>query len=163
MVLGGGANSEGFDSSDLLPQYKGVGILRGATDETPTVRTFLADADDAERILLAARTLREQAGTLTGVRRRRDRGPPGPRRAPRRRQRVPRRRGVDLLAGAGRPAGRAAARALRRHHPDAISAQVRAAGHRRPKKGRDGASTLWGVPRDQVQQAIKRREIEGKR
>ena len=67
LVLGAGANSEGYDSSTLLPSYKGVGILRGASDLTPTVRTYLADADDAEKILVAARKLREAAGTLTGM------------------------------------------------------------------------------------------------
>jgi S-DNA-T family DNA segregation ATPase FtsK/SpoIIIE len=66
LVLGSGAYSEGFDSSALLPTYKGVGILRGASDATPTVRTYLADQEDAERILIAARQLREQAGTLSG-------------------------------------------------------------------------------------------------
>ncbi|MEV4511360.1 cell division protein FtsK [Dactylosporangium sp. NPDC049525] len=66
LVLGSGAYSEGYDSSTLLPAYKGVGILRGATDATPTVRTYLADQEDAERILTAARTLRERAGTLSG-------------------------------------------------------------------------------------------------
>ncbi|MEH1018002.1 cell division protein FtsK, partial [Micromonospora sp. CPCC 206060] len=40
---------------------------RGASDDTPTVRTYLADQEDAEKILLAARKLREQAGTLTGM------------------------------------------------------------------------------------------------
>jgi S-DNA-T family DNA segregation ATPase FtsK/SpoIIIE len=67
MVLGQGAYSEGLDSSTLLPQYKGVGILRGATDASPTVRTYLADGQDAEKILTAARNLRERAGTLTGM------------------------------------------------------------------------------------------------
>lgn len=67
LVLGSGAYSEGFDSSTLLPSYKGVGILRGASDATPTVRTYLADADDAEKVLIAARALREQAGTLSGM------------------------------------------------------------------------------------------------
>ncbi|MFC6081673.1 hypothetical protein [Sphaerisporangium aureirubrum] len=66
MVLGSGAYSEGFDSSALLPGYKGVGILRGASDETPTVRYHLADAEDAEKILTAARTLRQRTGTLSG-------------------------------------------------------------------------------------------------
>jgi S-DNA-T family DNA segregation ATPase FtsK/SpoIIIE len=66
MVLGQGAYSEGLDSSTLLPQYKGVGILRGATDASPTVRTYLADGQDAEKILTAARGLRERAGTLAG-------------------------------------------------------------------------------------------------
>ncbi|RZU48861.1 hypothetical protein EV385_0590 [Krasilnikovia cinnamomea] len=67
LVMGSGAYSEGHDSSTLLPSYKGVGILRGASDHTPTVRTYLADADDAEKILIAARKLREAAGTLTGM------------------------------------------------------------------------------------------------
>lgn len=67
MVLGQGAYSEGLDSSVLLPQYKGVGLLRGATDASPTVRTFLADGRDAEKILTAARALRERAGTLSGM------------------------------------------------------------------------------------------------
>jgi hypothetical protein len=67
MVLGAGALGEGLDSSKLLPQYKGVGILRGASDVSPTVRTHLADGKDAERILTAARALREAAGTLSGM------------------------------------------------------------------------------------------------
>jgi hypothetical protein len=65
-VLGQGAYGEGLDSSTLLPEYKGVGILRGASDASPTVRTYLADGDDAEKILKAARALRERAGTLSG-------------------------------------------------------------------------------------------------
>jgi DNA segregation ATPase FtsK/SpoIIIE, S-DNA-T family len=67
LVLGSGAYSEGHDSSTLLPSYKGVGILRGASDATPTVRTHLATGNDAEKILIAARKLREAAGTLTGM------------------------------------------------------------------------------------------------
>jgi hypothetical protein len=67
LVLGAGAYSEGLDTSLLLPNYKGVGILRGATDASPTVRTYLADGQDAERILHAARQLRERAGTLSGM------------------------------------------------------------------------------------------------
>ena len=67
MVLGQGAYSEGLDSSTLLPQYKGVGILRGATDASPTVRSYLADGQDAEKILTAARAIRQRAGTLSGM------------------------------------------------------------------------------------------------
>lgn len=67
MVLGAGAYGEGLDSSRLLPEYKGVGLLRGASDASPTVRTYLADGTDAERILTAARGYRERAGTLTGM------------------------------------------------------------------------------------------------
>jgi len=67
MCLGQGAYSEGLDTSTLLPQYKGVGILRGASDASPTVRTYLADGQDAEKILTAARVIRERAGTLSGM------------------------------------------------------------------------------------------------
>ena len=67
MVLGAGSYGEGLDSSKLLPQYKGVGILRGASDASPTVRAYLADGQDADRILTAARALRERAGTLSGM------------------------------------------------------------------------------------------------
>jgi DNA segregation ATPase FtsK/SpoIIIE, S-DNA-T family len=66
-ILGDGVSGEGYDSSKLLPSYKGVGILYGASDETPTVRTFLADQADAEKILIAARHLREKRGTLEGM------------------------------------------------------------------------------------------------
>lgn len=67
LVLGSGAYSEGLDTSTLLQQYKGVGILRGATDQSPTVHTYLADGQDAERMLTAGRALRERAGTLSGM------------------------------------------------------------------------------------------------
>src|SRR5207248_2895523 len=56
-ILGGDAYAEGFDASSLPPglEYRGVGYLYGASDATPTVRTYLADHEDAERILLAGR------------------------------------------------------------------------------------------------------------
>ncbi len=67
-VLGGDAYAEGYDASSLPvgDEYRGVGYLYGQSDVTPTVRTFLADHGDAERILTAARTQRERLGTLTG-------------------------------------------------------------------------------------------------
>ncbi|MEV4762562.1 cell division protein FtsK [Micromonospora chokoriensis] len=67
-ILGGDAYAEGFDASALPTgkEYLGVGILYGADDHTPIVRTFLADHGDAERILTAARRHREAAGTLSG-------------------------------------------------------------------------------------------------
>jgi hypothetical protein len=67
-VLGGDAYAEGFDASALPvgDAYRGVGLLYGQTDTTPTVRTFLADHSDAEKILTAARTHRERCHTLTG-------------------------------------------------------------------------------------------------
>lgn len=74
-VLGGDAYAEGFDASTLpigdgtngTKDYRGIGYLYGATDATPTVRTFLADHADAERILLAARAHRERLGLLSGL------------------------------------------------------------------------------------------------
>ncbi|GAA5033770.1 cell division protein FtsK [Actinopolymorpha pittospori] len=68
-VLGGDAYAEGFDASSLPvgDEYRGVGYLYGATDATPTVRTFLADQGDAEKILTAARAHRERLATLTGM------------------------------------------------------------------------------------------------
>ncbi|MER7278846.1 cell division protein FtsK [Dactylosporangium sp. NPDC000244] len=68
-ILGGEAYSEGYDAS-ALPNgldYRGVGYLYGASDDTPTVRTYLADHGDAERILTAARRHRAAAGTLSGA------------------------------------------------------------------------------------------------
>jgi S-DNA-T family DNA segregation ATPase FtsK/SpoIIIE len=67
-VLGGDAYSEGYDASSLPlgPEYRGVGYLYGLTDETPTVRGYLADGKDAKKILLTARRHRELAGTLSG-------------------------------------------------------------------------------------------------
>ncbi|MEW2474586.1 cell division protein FtsK [Micromonospora gifhornensis] len=67
-VLGGEAYAEGFDASTLPvgPEYRGVGYLYGASDDTPTVRTFFADGQDAEKILRAARLFREAEGLLTG-------------------------------------------------------------------------------------------------
>lgn len=73
-VLGGDAYAEGYDASSLPigdgsdggPDYRGIGYLYGASDRTPTVRTHLADAKDAEKILLAARAHRERLGLLTG-------------------------------------------------------------------------------------------------
>ncbi|WP_198942924.1 hypothetical protein [Actinophytocola xanthii] len=67
-VLGGDAYAEGFDASALPvgDEYRGVGLLYGQSDHTPTTRTFLADHTDAEKILTAARAHRERVGTLTG-------------------------------------------------------------------------------------------------
>jgi DNA segregation ATPase FtsK/SpoIIIE, S-DNA-T family len=67
-ILGNEAYGEGYDCSGLPlgDKFRGVGILYGLHDEAPTVRTYLADGEDAEVILLAARRLRDKAGTLTG-------------------------------------------------------------------------------------------------
>lgn len=162
MVLGQGSAAEGYNSSTLLPSHKGVCLLRGATDHTPTVRTYLADAADAERILLAARTLREQAGTLTGMAAGED--------VARQVRDVLRDVHDVFRAGEAWISWQSIAARLAEQMPEAyadttveaISAQVRALGAA-PKKGREGTATLWGVPREQVLAAIQRREIEGKR
>ncbi len=67
-ILGNEAYGEGYDCSGLPlgEEYKGIGILYGLTDEAPTVRTYLADGEDADVICLAARKIREKAGTLSG-------------------------------------------------------------------------------------------------
>ncbi len=67
-VLGSESYSDGYDASSLPlgDEYRGVGILYGLTDDAPTVRTYLADGQDAEVICLAARKIREKARTLSG-------------------------------------------------------------------------------------------------
>jgi S-DNA-T family DNA segregation ATPase FtsK/SpoIIIE len=157
LVLGSGAYSEGFDSSTLLPSYKGVGILRGASDATPTVRTYFADGDDAEKILTAARQLREAAGTLSGMAAGEDVA----------------RIGRDVLADVRAMfeqverglqwediAGRLADR-LREFYADvtaeSISAQVRAFGVRSVDVKRAGKA-LKGAKADDIDAAIQRRK-----
>ena len=67
-VLGNESYGEGYDASGLPlgDEFKGIGILYGLTDDAPTVRTYLADGEDAERICTAARKLREKNRTLSG-------------------------------------------------------------------------------------------------
>ncbi|MFF1319840.1 cell division protein FtsK [Streptomyces chartreusis] len=66
VILGAGSYSEGLDASKLLKSHKGVGLLKGMSDDSGIVRTYLADGRDAERILTRAAVLREAEGTLTG-------------------------------------------------------------------------------------------------
>ncbi|MCZ4508314.1 cell division protein FtsK [Streptomyces sp. ActVer] len=65
-ILGAGSYSEGLDASKLLKSHKGVGLLKGMSDDSGIVRTYLADGRDAERILTRAAALREAEGTLSG-------------------------------------------------------------------------------------------------
>lgn len=67
-VMGNESYGEGYDASGLPlgDEYKGIGILYALTDDAPTVRTYLADGEDAEVISLAARRIREKARTLSG-------------------------------------------------------------------------------------------------
>jgi DNA segregation ATPase FtsK/SpoIIIE, S-DNA-T family len=165
-ILGGDAYSEGYDAASLPngPEYRGVGYLYGLADETPTVRCHLATGEDVQKILVAARKHRENAGTLTGAAAGED---------------VARDlrdvlHDVDGVFYAGEAwiswpqlATRLADR-IPEHYAgttaEAISAQVRGLGVA-PKKGRDefaDGKSLWGVPREQVQQARQKREIGGR-
>jgi hypothetical protein len=67
-ILGNESYGEGYDASGLPlgDEFKGIGILYGLTDDAPTVRTYLADGEDAEVICVAARKLREKNRTLSG-------------------------------------------------------------------------------------------------
>jgi DNA segregation ATPase FtsK/SpoIIIE, S-DNA-T family len=67
-VLGNESYGEGYDASGLPlgDEFKGIGILYALTDEAPTVRTYLADGEDAEMICKAGRALREKNRTLSG-------------------------------------------------------------------------------------------------
>ncbi|MFG2195780.1 cell division protein FtsK [Streptomyces sp. NPDC048639] len=66
VVLGAGSYSEGLDASKLLKSHKGVGLLKGMSDDSGIVRTYLANGRDAETVLDRARALREDEGTLSG-------------------------------------------------------------------------------------------------
>ncbi|MCZ4123893.1 cell division protein FtsK [Streptomyces sp. H39-S7] len=66
VILGAGSYTEGLDASRLLRSHKGVGLLKGMSDESGIVRTYLANGRDAESILTRAAALREAEGTLSG-------------------------------------------------------------------------------------------------
>jgi hypothetical protein len=160
-VLGGDAYAEGFDASALPvgDEYRGVGYLYGMTDDTPTVRTFLADHTDAEKILAAARAHRERLGTLTGMA------------AGEEIKRSTRDVLADVRAVMDAETGlqwpTIAARLAERmpdHYaditPEAISAQCRALGVPSVGIKRDG-QVLKGAKTDAVDAAINRRKLNG--
>lgn len=165
-ILGGDAYAEGYDASTLpvgdgtngTADYRGIGYLYGASDATPLVRTYLADHEDAEKILIAARRHREAAGTLTGEAAGED--------TTREYRDVLRDVRSVFYAGEAWVSWRQIAMRLAENEPEAyadvtqesISAQVRAFGIE-AKKGKDNGASLWGVPRDQLDLAVKRREI----
>jgi len=73
IVLGEQMNTRGYDSSRLLPSHKGVGILRPDGETTAgdsalamTVRTYFMPNEDWQTVCQRGRSLREEAGTLTG-------------------------------------------------------------------------------------------------
>ncbi|WP_328990052.1 cell division protein FtsK [Kribbella sp. NBC_01245] len=160
-VLGGDAYAEGFDASGLPvgDEYRGVGYLYGAADATPTVRTFLADHTDAEKILTAARTHRQRLGTLTGTA------------AGEEIERATRDVLADVLAVMNGDsaahwdtiAGRLATQMPEQYEGttlDAISAQARALNVPSINVKRDGA-VRKGVKADDIRDAITRRSVNG--
>ncbi|MDX2974016.1 cell division protein FtsK [Kribbella solani] len=157
-VLGGDAYAEGFDASALPvgDEYRGVGYLYGVTDNTPTVRSFLADAADADKITTAARKHREQLGTLTGEA------------AGEEIERATRDVLADVLTVMGPDgkahwdtiAGRLASQMPEQYDgttPDAISAQARALGVSSVNVKRDGV-VRKGVSADDLRAAMARRD-----
>ncbi|WP_344213436.1 cell division protein FtsK [Kribbella sancticallisti] len=157
-VLGGDAYAEGFDAASLPvgDEYRGVGYLYGASDATPTVRTYLADHSDAEKILTAARAHRERLGLLTGMAAGEDI------------ERATRDVLADVLAVMGADtaahwdtiAGRLAQQMPEQYDgttPEAISAQARALNVPSVNVKRDGA-TRKGAKADDIRAAIARRD-----
>lgn len=65
-ILGAGSYSEGLDASKLLKSHKGVGLLKGMSDDSGIVRTYFADGGDAKQVLARAAALREAEGTISG-------------------------------------------------------------------------------------------------
>jgi hypothetical protein len=160
-ILGGDAYQEGFDAATLPvgDEYRGVGYLYGASDATPTVRTELADATDADKILIAARTHRERLGLLTGMA------------AGEEMQRGSRDVLADILTVMGADtaahwdtiAGRLADQMPEQYDgttPDAISAQARGLNVSSVNVKRDGA-TRKGAKADDIRAAINRRAGTG--
>ncbi|MFC0624740.1 cell division protein FtsK [Kribbella deserti] len=156
-VLGGDAYQEGFDASTLPlgDKFRGVGYLYGADDNPPTVRTYLADAKDADHILTAARKTREALNLLTGEA------------AGEQIERTSRDVLADILTVMGADtaahweaiAGRLAAQMPEQYDgttPDAISAQARALKVPSRDVKRDGVNRK-GARADDIRAAIDRR------
>ena len=166
-ILGTEAYGAGFDAAALPegPEYRGVGILYGLSDDTPTVRTHLATGEDATKILHAARAHRLAAGTLTGHAAGED--------AEQMARDVARDVRSVFYAGEAWVSWPQLAQRLAEQFPGryaettaaAISAQVRELGIE-PKKGRDAyqdGASVWGVPRENLDEHLARRDLEVRR
>ena len=116
MVLGTSSYRAGYDATAFRAKTDaGLGWLKGEGDPQ-AVRTYYLDLPATARIAARARAMRETAGVLSGYRARRGRRAAGAEFRRRRARRVRRRREAVVRDGR-RPAPRAAARRLRRHHP----------------------------------------------
>jgi DNA segregation ATPase FtsK/SpoIIIE, S-DNA-T family len=68
MILGTSAYRNGIRATTFRPEVDaGIGYLVGASYVAQVVRTYYLDLPAAERVATRARTLREAAGTLSGV------------------------------------------------------------------------------------------------
>ncbi|SDJ21882.1 DNA segregation ATPase FtsK/SpoIIIE, S-DNA-T family [Actinokineospora alba] len=66
MILGTSMYQNGIRATTFTPKDKGIGYMVGAADEPQIARSAYIDNPTAEKIVLRARALREQAGTLAG-------------------------------------------------------------------------------------------------
>jgi DNA segregation ATPase FtsK/SpoIIIE, S-DNA-T family len=66
MVLGTSRYKQGIRATEFAKSDKGIGWLAGEADDPQIVRTCYIDTVAADAICRRARTLREQAGTLSG-------------------------------------------------------------------------------------------------
>ncbi|MFG2060458.1 cell division protein FtsK [Micromonospora sp. NPDC048871] len=66
MVLGTSMHKAGIKATMFSRRDRGIGYLAGEGDDPTITRTFYIDGPTAEQVIRRARTLREQAGTLTG-------------------------------------------------------------------------------------------------
>jgi len=68
MVLGTGAYKAGIRATQLRPEIDaGIGYQVGAGPSPQVIRSYYLNMDATERVATRARSLREAAGTLTGV------------------------------------------------------------------------------------------------
>ncbi|TWP51468.1 cell division protein FtsK [Lentzea tibetensis] len=66
MVLGTSSYRNGERATTFSFTDKGIGLLKGVTDETKTVKCVYIDAPSAEKIVARCRAVRVTAGRLTG-------------------------------------------------------------------------------------------------
>ncbi|MGC5053573.1 cell division protein FtsK [Micromonospora sp. DT48] len=66
MVLGTSMHKAGIKATMFSRRDRGIGYLAGEGDDPTITRTFYIDGPTAEQVIRRARTLREQAGTLSG-------------------------------------------------------------------------------------------------
>lgn len=67
MVLGTSAYKNGVRATEFALNDKGIGYLAGEGAAPVIVRGYNVDADQSKKVLVRARALREDAGTLTGL------------------------------------------------------------------------------------------------